>query len=168
MKGLVILALLTLASSSFAFDSATWLGKRAVLAQEAERLKVAYTNFAARAVHPSEAVTITLEQFEDGTAKTVLFAGQAVFFREEHFVWTKALVIRKYDQDRKVVAHIDAETCVVDQTTKSGWCAGHATVTREGSRFEGDGVYFSSPESYVSVFSNSDLRSSDSKMEAFQ
>jgi len=168
MKGVVILPFLLAAVSAQAFDSETWLGKRAVLAQEAERLKIAYTNFEAQAVHPSEAVSVTLEQYPDGSAKTMLFAGQAVFFRTEKFIWTKGLVVRRLDKDGKVVSKIDAETCVIDQTTKSGWCPGHAVVTREGSRFEGDGVYFSSPESYVSVFSNSDLRSSDTKMEALQ
>jgi len=168
MRFLAVCLILLAVLPAFAFDSETWLGKRAVLVQEAERLKVAFTNYQTRAEHPSEGVTITLEQFDDGTAKTVLFAGQAVFFRAEKFVWAKALVIRMYDRVGTVVARIDADTCVVDQSTKSGWCPGHAVVTREGSRFEGDGVYFSSPESYVAVFANSDLRTSDTKMEALQ
>lgn len=167
MKVLVLsLALVASFAASAAFDSATWLGKREVLSREADRLRAAYTNFAAQAVHPSESVTITLEQFPDGAVKTELFAKEAVFFRLEHFVWARGLTIRKFARDGAVTANIQADTCIVDQTTKSGWCPGHATVLREGSRFEGDGVYFSSPESYISVYSNSDLRSRDTKMEA--
>ena len=168
MKFPILLLPLLAVSAASAFDSEAWLAKRAVLSEESVRLRRAYDKYSALSQHPSEAVTVTLEQFPDGTAKTVLFAGQAVFFREEKFLWAKGLVIRKYDRGGEVVARIDADKCVIDQTTKSGWCPEHAVVTRKGSRFEGDGVYFSAPESYVSVCSASDLRSSDTKMEALQ
>ena len=60
-------------------------------------------------------------------------------------------------------AMIEAQNCVVDRFSKSGWAEGPATLVHGKTTFRGKGVYFSSPEAYVKVFEGADVDSQDLK-----
>ena len=146
-----------------AFDSAEWLGKRELLTREAERLMAAYTNCVATLQVPAEDVTVPVEVFEDGSLKTVVSARRAQYFLESGLVWAEGVTIRKFKSDGSVDGVIEAEHCVVDRNSKSGWAEGAAKVTHGETVFTGKGIYFSSPESYVKVFADSHIDSKDLK-----
>ncbi|MBR2838832.1 MAG: hypothetical protein IKE55_08620 [Kiritimatiellae bacterium] len=149
------------AASAHAFDSAEWHGKRELLLREAERLQAAYSNCVANVREPAEDITVPVETFDDGLVKTVVEARRARFFLHEGLIWAEGVVIRKFAPDGSEESRIDAESCVVDRATKSGWAEGPAKVRHGKTTFSGRGVYFSSPESYVRVFSGSVIDTTD-------
>ena len=149
------------AMAAQAFDSAEWLGKRQVLLREAERLSAAYSNCLSRVKSPAEDVTVPVETFADGSVKTVVAAKRAQFFLHEGLVWAEGVKIRKFRADGSQEALVEAERCVVDRSTKSGWAQGKALVVHGGTVFRGEDVYFSSPESFVHVGRNMEMESDD-------
>ena len=149
------------ALAAHAFDSAEWLGKRQLLLLEAERLRAAYSNCLARVKSPAEDVTVPVETFADGSVKTVVVAKRAHFFVREGLVWAEGVVIRKLREDGAQEARVEADSCVVDRATKSGWAEGRAMVMHGGTVFRGEDVYFSSPESFVHIGRNMEMESDD-------
>ena len=149
--------------SAFAFDSSAWLEKRGKLTREAERLQAAYTNCVAHLQVPAEDVTVPVETFDDGSVKAIVFAKKAQYFLDWGLVWAEDVVVKKFKKDGTLDGMIEAKNCVVDRQSKSGWAEGPATVTHGKTTFKGCGVYFSSPESYVKVFSGSEIDSRDLK-----
>ena len=146
-----------------AFDSAEWHEKRELLTREAERLQAAYTNCVAHLQTPAQDVTVPVETFEDGSVKIIVVAKKAQYFMDSGLVWAEDVVVRKFGRDGSLEARIDAKNCIVDRFSKSGWVEGPATVTHGKTTFRGKGMYFSSPESYVKVFEQSDIKSEDLK-----
>ena len=159
----VLLFAFCVSRSAFAFNSADWMGKREVLAREAERLMAAYTNCVAQLQTPAEDVTVPVETFDDGSVKLVVFAKKAQYFLDKGLVWAEDVVVKKFKMDGSLDARIDAKNCVVDRLTKSGWAEGPATVVHGKTTFKGDGVFFSSPDAYVKVFRNAVIVSEDLK-----
>ena len=149
------------AGAANAFDSAEWLGKRELLLREAERLRAVYSNCLAKAKAPAEDVTMPMETFEDGSVKSIVAAKKAQFFQKEGTIWAEGVVITKFAHDGSREVCIEAERCVVDRFTKSGWAEGRASFVQGGTRFGGENVYFSSPESYVHVSAESSFETSD-------
>jgi len=158
----VFVALLS-KSAAFAFDSTAWDVKRNLHRNEALRLRAAYSNCVARLQQPADDVTIPVDQYEDGSVKSIIYAKRAQFFLDTGLVWGEGVVVRKYDRDGALDSRIDASSCVVDRYSKSGWAEGDAKVVHGKTTFTGRGVYFSSPESYVKVFEGSDIVSEDLK-----
>lgn len=159
-----ILFLLILASLvASAFDTTAWLTRRSMLEQEATRLAEAYTNFSARVENPSEHAVVPLETFPGGAIKLKIEARYAQFFTVEGFVWGKDVVIIKYDEDGEENARLEADSCLVDRATKSGWASGSACLIHGETRFDGEDLYFSSPESYTISFTSSKIHSTDLK-----
>ncbi len=137
-----------------AFDSEAWLEKREILSREAERLMSAYTNISAKVAEPAENVTVPVESFPDGAIKTVVQAKKAQYFLQEGFIWAENVVVKRFRSPGKLEFRIDARNCIIDRATKSGWVNGKAIIRHDGTVFYGDGVYFSSPEGFVSSWSD--------------
>jgi len=163
VKIFATILLLLSVTGALAFDSVEWLGKRELFAREAERLRCAYSNCVARLETPAEDVTVPVETFDDGSVKVLVSAKKAQYFLDSGLVWAEDVVVRKFRKDGSEDGRIEAKNCVVDRMSKSGWAEGLATVTHDKTVFRGVGVYFSSPESYVKVFENSDIESKDLK-----
>ena len=163
-----IFCVLAAFAASAAFDSAEWLAKREMLTREAERLQAAYSNCLARVSEAAEDVVVPLETFPDGSVKSSVRAKRAQFFLDTGLVWAEGVTVKKLDDAGKVVAQIDATSCVIDRTTKSGWAEGPAKLRHGTTEFDGEGVYFSSPEGYVSVMRRSRIVSKDLKFGGLQ
>ena len=153
----IVLALA--ATSAHAFDSAAWLGQRALLDHEAGRLRAAYSRFRDRVAEPAENVVIPVESHPDGSVKASVFAARAQLFLQEGFAWAEGVTIRQLGAGGDEEARIEADNCIVDRSTKSGWTEGHACARyRDQAELEGDDVYFSAAEEYVKIFTNTVLR----------
>ena len=100
--------------------------------------------------------------------KLSIEAKKSQFFLDEGIVWAEGVVIRKTGADGKEVSRIEADNCVFDRNTKSGWADGRLTLTHGGTVFSGRGVYFSSPEGYVSITEGSDIVSQDLRFGGLQ
>ena len=123
----------------------------------------AYTNCCAKVKEPAENVTSPVETYDDGSVKVLVHAGRAQYFLAEGFVWAEDVEVRKLAKGGAVEARLVAQNCLVDRKSKSGWAEGAARVTQGKTSFEGKGVYFSAPDSYIKVFGGSVVESSDLK-----
>ncbi len=159
----VLLSLCLLALGVRAFDSTAWLAKRADLEHEIARLREAYRQCVQSLQTPAEDVTIPVETFPDGSVKFVIHAQKAQYFLASGLVWAEGVTVRKFKRDGVLDLTLEAQNCVVDRLTKSGWAEGAATLTQGETVFRGRGVYFSSPEGYVRVTQDSDFDSKDLK-----
>lgn len=146
-----------------AFDSAEWLEKRGLLRCEAERLRALYDYCVAHLAEPAENVVVPVETFADGSVKTRIIAKKAQYFHSKGLVWAEDVVLIKNDEEGVEKAKIVARHCVIDRQTKSGWAEGAVELHYGATTFTGEGVYFSSPEGYVSVRQKSDVVSTDLK-----
>ena len=158
-------ALAVLPAVALAFNSDDWLGKREVLDREAERLQSAYAGCVARLETPAENVTIPLESYPDGSVKSVISAGAAQFFLDTGFVWGTNVLVRQMSTNGVVEAEVAADRCVVDRQTKSGWAEGRARAAYQKNEVSGDGIYFSFPEEYVTICSNTQITIRDQKID---
>lgn len=155
------IVLVLLAVEAKAFDSAAWKEKRSLHLFEAERLRTAYTNCLAHCDQPAEDLTLPIESFDDGSVKLVVVAKKAQYFLKSGFILAHGVVVRKFRSDGSEDAYIEAESCVVDRYTKSGWAHGKTVVKHGKSVFKGSDVYFSSSDSYLRVFRDADIFSED-------
>jgi len=158
------LALCLAALSSFAFDSDEWFGKREVLSREAERLQAAYTSCVARIVQPATDVKLPVESHPDGSIKAVVTAKRAQFFIDTGYVWGADVVVSQLTTNGTVEAQVTADNCVIDRSTKSGWVEGHVHAQYMDNIVEGDGIYFSFEEEFITITSNTVVRAKGQKI----
>ena len=154
-------AVVAVAWGALAFDSAAWLERREARKAEAERLRAAYVKCQAQVASPAEDVTLPVEMFPDGAVKTTVSAKKVQYFLKEGLVWAEDVAIVRRESDGTTNATIRAAHCLIDRNRKSGWAEGDATLTYDRTTFTGKGVYFSSPESYIRVFNDTDVKSDD-------
>lgn len=159
MRTFIEIAAALASVSAFAFDSDSWLAQRAFMGHEAARLRAAYAQFSARAVDPAQSLSIPVETYENGSVKTGIAAERAQVFVKEGFVWGEGVKVRQYGRDGAEESGVDAERCVIDRSTRSGWVEGAAKGFFRGeAELEGEGVYFSAAEGYLATYSNTVLK----------
>ena len=160
-----LIALVMAPLAAFAFKSEDWLAKREILSREAERLQVAYTSCVARVDEPAADVTLPIERHPDGSVKVSVTAKQAQVFLDIGMVWGSEVVVAQFSTNGVVEARVEADNCVIDRTTKSGWVQGHAKAFYLGNEVEGDGIYFSFEEEFVTIYANTKIRVKDQKFD---
>jgi hypothetical protein len=147
------------ALTAHAFDSAEWLAQRGLLGYEARRLAKAYPKFHKAATEPADSIVVPLESHPNGSIKTSISANKAQLFLIEGFVWAEGVSIRQFRPDGSIEARLDADNCIVDRSTRSGWIPGHTHAEFRGDvSLDADKVYFSAEEQYLRTFTNTVLR----------
>lgn len=169
MKGLISILLLLAASGAGAFSSEKWLAERGD-DSDVMRLRAVYAECTKRIAEnleaPAENVSIPIETFPDGTVKSRVTAARAHIFADRGFVWGEKVRVEQYREDGTVHASLDAESCVVDRGTQSGWVAGDARMTYGEASVRGRGVYFSLTRQFIKIFSQSEIRTGRTKFDA--
>lgn len=153
----LVAALLLSPPCLMAFSSAKWLAERGD-DSDTLRLRAAYAECVKKIESPAQDVTLPLETFPDGTVKSRLTAARAHMFMDSPFVWGEQIRVEQYAPDGKLTASLEAENCVVDRSTKSGWVEGRAKMTYGESSIQGRGIYFSLPREFIKIFSESVIR----------
>ena len=160
-----LIAFAMLPAAALAFDSNEWLAKREVLSREAERLQVAYTSCVARISEPAQNVTLPIERNADGSIRASVTAKNAQVFLELGLIWGKEVTVTQFSTNGVLEARVEADGCVIDRATKSGWVEGHAKAFYLGNEVEGDGIYFSFEEEFVTIYANTRIRVKDQKFD---
>jgi len=155
----VLTALLLVAACgpTAAFSSAKWL-EECGDDTDVMRLRAAYADCVKRLESPAENVVIPLEVYPDGKVKSRVKATRAQIFQETGFVWGEDVHVEQFKADGRLQAKLDAENCVVDRKTKSGWVEGAAKMVYGDSSVKGRGVYFSLTREFIKIFSQSEIR----------
>ena len=145
--------------ASAAFSSARWLEKRGD-DSDVQRLRAAYADCVKKLETPAENVLVPLETFSNGKVKSKVTAKRAHMFPDTGLIWGEGILVEQFKEDGTLHASLDAENCVVDRKTKTGWVEGAARMTYGDSKVSGRGVYFSLENEFVKIFSQSEIRTS--------
>lgn len=145
------------ATASGAFSSEKWLAERGD-DSDMLRLRAAYADCVKKLETPAENVSLPLESYPDGTVKSRLSAARAHMFMDSSFVWAENIRVEQFKEDGTLAASLDAENCVVDRSTKSGWVEGTAKMVYGDNSIRGRGIYFSLPREFIKIFSESEIR----------
>lgn len=151
------LAMLIAATAAGAFSSERWLAERSD-DSDMLRLRAAYADCVKKLESPAENVSLPLESYSNGTVKSRLTAARAHMFMDSSFVWGEKIRVEQFKEDGTLAASLDAENCVVDRNTKSGWVEGVAKMVYGDNSVRGRGIYFSLPREFIKIFSESEIR----------
>lgn len=158
MKSLLAILCAILAIPLHAFSSAEWLAERND-DSDMVRLRAAFSDCMAKLSQPAENVMFPLESFPDGTVKSRIKAKRAQMFLESGYIWGEGIRVEEYDRKGNVKSSLDADNCVVDRNTRTGWVEGGAVMRLGDTVVKGRGVYFSFNREFVKIFSQSEIRS---------
>lgn len=152
--------------ASAAFSSAAWFEKRQRAEADAQRLRAAYADCTKKIDAPAEDVVFPLESFADGRVKSRVTLKRANFFPGTKFVWGEGVRAEQFREDGSLEVSVDAENCLVDFGTETGWVEGRATVASGDYLGQGRRVYISwrSKEVFIKIFSESEIRARYSDM----
>ena len=163
--GIIFFAALNVVAGGF--DSAAWAVLRVEREAEAARLAKVYEECAGAKFAPAENIVVPVENFEDGSVKTSVAAEKARIFVKEGLIWGEGVKVRQMKEGGKIAAQIDAENCVVDRATRSGWAKGNAkAVYKDEVELSGEGVYFSATNEVVMITKNVKLKSKGDELQA--
>ncbi len=143
------------------FDVDGWFAHREARMADASRLRDAYARCVAALRNPAENVTVPVENYEDGSVKTVVHAERAQFFVDDAFVWGEGIEVKHFSALGDVVARLTAESCVIDRRAKCGWAEGRARVVYGGTSVEGDGIFFSIEDEYIIICAKTRIETKD-------
>ena len=147
-----------LAAGAAAFSSERWLAK---LADDSDmlRLRAAFAECATKTVAPAENVSMVLESYPDGTVKSRITAARATIFPDSSYIWAENIHLEQFDATgTNLTAKLDAENCLVDRKTKTGWVDGNASMVYGDATVKGRGIYFSLTNEFIKIFSQSEIR----------
>ena len=147
-----------------AFSSAQWLAERNDDG-DMLRLRKAYEQCVAQLESPAENVVFPLETLPDGTVKSRLRARRAQLFIDSGLIWGEGIRVEQYGKDGKVDSFLEAENCIVDRKTKTGWVEGDAIMSYGKSTVKGRGVHFSVDREFIKIFSKSEIRTTGLKID---
>ncbi len=141
-----------------AFSSERWLAKRED-DSDMLRLRAAFGECAKKTVEPAENVCMVLETYTNGTVKSRITAARAMFFPDSKYIWAEDIHLERFDTTgTNLTARLDAENCLVDRKTKTGWVDGNANMVYGGATVKGRGIYFSLTNEFIKIFSQSEIR----------
>ena len=147
-----------------AFSSERWLAERAD-DSDMLRLRAAFVECSQKAVAPAENVSMVLEAYPDGTVKTRIRAARATIFPDSGYVWAENIHLEQFAAaSTNLTARLDAENCLFDRTTKTGWVDGNANIVYGETTAKGRGIYFSLNREFIKIFSQSEIRTKGGKI----
>jgi len=141
------------ASAAFGFDSRAWQTRLVAFDREAERMRAACSNCAARVAAPAFDMTVPIDMYPSGAVKVSLRAARAQPFVDEGLIWAEGVVATMFDANGAEEGRAEVESGVFDWKSRSGWGEGRAKVVYRGSRMEGVGIFFSVEESFAKIHS---------------
>ena len=153
-----------MAVGAAAFSSERWLAKRAD-DSDMQRLRAAFAECAKKTTAPAENVSMVLESYPDGKVKSRITAARATIFPDSNFIWAENIHLEQFDATgTNLTAKLDAENCLVDRKSNTGWVDGNANMVYGESTVKGRGIYFSLTDEFIKIFSQSEIRTKGGKL----
>lgn len=157
----IALSLFALHSAAWAFDSEDWEARKSAVDAEAARLKAAYAHYVMKVDAPSFDLQIPLEQYANGSVKTLIHAQRAQFFMPDNVIWGKGITLTQFNECGKKSLQLNAENGLIDRPSGACWVDGQVRLIHGGTMLEGVNAYYSSTGDYFKVISNVRVASSD-------
>jgi len=162
----VTVACVLTSAAVLAFSSERWLAERSD-DSDMLRLRAAFAECAGKVVAPAENVSMVIDAYPDGKVKSRITAARANIFPDSGYVWAEKIRLEQFDATgTNMTASLDAENCLLDRTTKTGWVDGNADMTYGDFFVKGRGIYFSLKREFVKIFSQSEIRAKGGKFDS--
>lgn len=153
-----------LAAGAAAFSSERWLAERSD-DSDMQRLRAAYAECLKKAVAPAENVSMVLETYTNGVVKSRITAARAMIFPDSSYIWAENIHLEQFDvTGTNLTAKLDAENCLVDRKSNTGWVDGIANMVYGDSAVKGKGIYFSLTREFIKIFAQSEIRTKGGKI----
>lgn len=149
----------------FAFSSERWLAERND-DSDVVRLRDAFLACKAKMTQPALDVVFPIEHYPNGTVKSRLKAREAQLFMDTGFILGMGIRVEEYDIEGKVCGWLEADDCIVDRNTLTGWVQGNAVLNSSDTMVRGRGVYFSFHREFIKILSQSEIRAKGLKANA--
>ena len=154
-----------MAVGAAAFSSERWLAKRAD-DSDMQRLRAAFAECAKKTTAPAENVSMVLESYTNGVVKSRITAARATIFPDSSFIWAENIHLEQFDATgTNLTAKLDAENCLVDRKSNTGWVDGNANMIYGDATVKGRGIYFSLESEFIKIFSQSEIRTKGGKID---
>lgn len=127
-------------------DVASWK----VLVDKWDASKAAMTS-------PIEKLVLPVDHYADGRKRIVLIAQRAQILSET-LVYAEDVKLEMLTPDGKPDGMVLADDCLLDQTTKRGYCKGKVDVTKGKDHIKGRGMMFSGDDQFIKILSECEIR----------
>ncbi len=141
--------------------------KEASAAADAARLRCAFMERRGKMETPAEGLVIPLKTHDDGSPFIEVLADRAQYFEvtktegeqktKTRFVLCEGARVRQFAPGGSVVIDLTAQECFADLSTGSAWLEGAVNGNYLQNPFKGDGIYFSSEDFFVKIFSQVEI-----------
>ena len=106
---------------------------------------------------PIENLTLPVAHYADGRKRIVLVARRAQILSET-LIFAEGVQLQMLTPDGKSDGIVLAEDCLLDQSTKRGYCKGTVTVTKGTDRINGRGLLFAGDDQFIKILSECQIR----------
>ena len=104
------------------------------------------------------------EHYDDGRIRAVLRAKNAVLSSDDS-IWAWGVTVVMYDREGAQEGEMDAESCLFDRKTQTGYSAGRVSADLNGTRLSGVDCFWSLKESFIRMLSESEIHTAGNPVE---
>jgi hypothetical protein len=133
-----------------------WLTNRLAVAEWQELVDKWEASRAAMTT-PIENLSLPVNHYPDGRKRIVLVAKRAQILSES-LVFAEEVRLEMLTPDGKSDGVVLADDCLLDQSTKRGYCRGHVDVTKGTDHIKGVGMMFSGENQFIKVLAECEIR----------
>jgi hypothetical protein len=108
-------------------------------------------------ISPIENLVLPVDHYADGRKRIVLIARRAQILSET-LVYAEDVKLEMLTPDGKSDGIVLADDCLLNQTTKRGYCRGKVTVTKGTDHIKGRGLMFSGSDQFIKILSECEIR----------
>lgn len=106
---------------------------------------------------PIENLSLPVNHYPDGRKRIVLVAKRAQILSES-LVFAEGVRLEMLTPDGKSDGVVVADDCLLDQSTKRGYCRGRVDVTKGTDHIKGVGMMFSGENQFIKILSECEIR----------
>ena len=98
------------------------------------------------------------EHYDDGRIRAVLRAKNAVLSSDDS-IWAWGVTVVMYDREGEQEGEMEAESCLFDRKTQSGYSAGRVRADLNGVKISGENCHWSLKDSSLRMLSKAEIHS---------
>jgi len=106
---------------------------------------------------PIENLSLPVDQYPDGRKRIVLLARRAQILSKS-LIFAESVRLEMLSPEGKSEGVVLAEDCLLDQSTKRGYCRGLVDVTKGTDHIKGRGMMFAADDKFIKILSEAEIR----------
>ncbi len=106
---------------------------------------------------PIENLSLPVDLYPDGRKRIVLLARRAQILSKS-LIFAEGVRLEMLSPEGKTEGVVLAEDCLLDQSTKRGYCRGLVDVTKGTDHIKGRGMMFAADEKFIKILAECEIR----------